>query len=82
MLIKGQCREAPPLACFYTASRSVAPDRRTYWGYRLGVMGESSRGIVLDKQGELCPCVLMSKRFPTEEQKDIILKALSSGVLR
>lgn len=39
MLIKGQCREAPPLACFYTASRSVAPDRRNILGYRLGVMG-------------------------------------------
>lgn len=26
MLIKGQCREAPPLACFYTAPRSVAPE--------------------------------------------------------
>ena len=39
MLIKGQCREAPPLACFYTAPRSVAPDRRNILGYRLGVMG-------------------------------------------
>lgn len=26
MLIKGQCREAPPLACFYMAPRSVAPE--------------------------------------------------------
>lgn len=38
MLIKGQCREAPPLACFYMTPRSVAPDRRVtpFFVYRIG----------------------------------------------
>jgi|GEM_PF-4991898 len=58
MLIKGQCREAPPLACFYMAPRSVAPEI---------LLKALSSGVL--RYGEhrltrviiLCPCVLLSK---------------------
>lgn len=57
MLIKGQCREAPPLACFLRGLFQF----EVFWvsGYRLGVrvVGRYFR----DKQGRLCSCVLMSK---------------------